>query len=160
MFAVPFEDIGTILGRSTNASKQLASRARNKVRGSDPPPDADPGRQRAIVDAFLAASREGEFAALVALLDPDVELHADTTAVSMGSPEIIRGAAAVARFFSGRALGAQAALIDGGVGIAWAVRGQLKVAGDFTIHDGKITNIDMLAARDALDHLDLTLLRE
>jgi RNA polymerase sigma-70 factor (ECF subfamily) len=158
MFAVPFDEIGTIVGRSPNAAKQLASRARNKVQGSDPVGDADPVRRRVIVDAFLAASRNGEFDALVALLHPEIVLEADAAAVKMGSPEIVRGAPEVAGVFSGRALGSQPALIDGGIGIAWAVGGQLKVVWDFTISEGRITHIDMLAATDALEELDLTLL--
>lgn len=158
MFAVPFDEIGGIVGRSPNAAKQLASRARNKVRGSDPVPDADPTRQRKVVDAFLAASRNGDFDALVALLHPDVVLRADAEAVRMGSPEEVRSAAAVAGTFSGRALAAQPALINGAVGVVWAVGGRLKVAWDFTIRDGKVVHIDMLAARDSLDELDLTIL--
>jgi RNA polymerase sigma-70 factor (ECF subfamily) len=81
VFAVPFDEIGSIVGRSSNAAKQLASRARNKVQGSDPTPDADPISQREIVGAFLSASRNGEFDALVALLDPGIVLQADATAV-------------------------------------------------------------------------------
>ncbi|MHB8463565.1 MAG: sigma-70 family RNA polymerase sigma factor, partial [Acidimicrobiales bacterium] len=145
MFAVPFDDIGAIVGRSSNAAKQLASRARHKVHGSGPAPDADPRRQREVVDAFLAASRNGEFDALVALLDPDVSLHADAAAVRMGSPEQVLGARAVAGVFSGRALAAHPALIDGAVGIAWAVGGRPKVAWDVTVTGGKIVHIDMLA---------------
>ena len=158
MFAVPFDEIGAIVGRSSNAAKQLASRARQKVQGSGPAPDADPARQREVVDAFLAASRHGDFDALVALLDPDVVLEADASAVQMGSPEETRGAAAVAGTFSGRALAAQPALIDGAVGVVWAVGGRAKVAWDFTLRDGKIVHIDMLAAPASLDALDLTLL--
>jgi RNA polymerase sigma-70 factor (ECF subfamily) len=158
MFAVPFDEIGAIVGRSPNAAKQLASRARHKVQGKGAAADADPVRQRAVVDAFLAASRSGDFDALVALLDPDVVLVADHAAVDMGSPEETQGAAAVAGTFSGRALAAQAALIDGSVGIVWAVSGRAKVAWDFTIRDGKIVHIDMLAASDTLGDLDLTIL--
>jgi RNA polymerase sigma factor (sigma-70 family) len=158
MFAVPFDDIGTIVGRSSNAAKQLASRARQKVQGSSPVPDADPSRQRAVVDAFLAASRNGDFDGLVALLDPDVVLQADSAAVRMGSPEEVRGAPAVAGIFSGRALAAQPALIDGAVGVVWAVGGRPRVAWDFTIRHGKVVHIDMLAAPDSLNDLDLTIL--
>jgi RNA polymerase sigma-70 factor (ECF subfamily) len=158
MFAVPFDEIGAIVGRSSNAAKQLASRARQKVQGWGPVSDADPTRQREIVDAFLAASRTGDFEALVALLDPDVVLEADTAAVRMGSPEQVRGATAVAGTFSGRALAAQPALIDGAVGVVWAVGGRPKVAWDFTMRRGKIVHIDMLAAPDSLNDLDLTLL--
>jgi RNA polymerase sigma-70 factor (ECF subfamily) len=158
MFAVPFDEIGAIVGRSPNAAKQLASRARHKVQGSGPVADADPTRQREVVDAFLAASRNGDFNALVALLDPDVVLQADAAAVGMGSPDEVRGAPAVAGIFSGRALGAQAALIDGAVGVVWVVGGQPKVAWDFAIAAGKVVHIDMLAAPDSLNGLELTVL--
>jgi RNA polymerase sigma factor (sigma-70 family) len=160
MFAVPFDEIGAIIGRSPNAAKQLASRARHKVQGRDPATAADPARQREVVDAFLAASRNGDFEALVALLHPDVVILADATAVQMGSPEETRGAAAVAGTFSGRALAAQPALIDGAVGIVWAVAGRPKVAWDFTIEDGKVVHIDMLAAPESIAGLDLTVLAE
>ena len=158
MFAVPFDEIGTIVGRSPNAAKQLASRARQKVQGKDPISDADPARQREVVDAFLAASRSGDFEALVALLDPQIVLVADSAAVGMGAPEEVQGAPAVAGIFSGRASAAQPALIDGAVGVVWAVGGRPKVAWDFTISDGKVVHIDMLAATDSLDDLDLTIL--
>ena len=158
MFAVPFDEIGPIVGRSPNAAKQLASRARHKVRGKGAAADADPVRQRAVVDAFLAASRSGDFDSLVALLDPDIVLVADAAAVDMGSPEETHGATAVAGTFSGRALAAQPALIDGAVGIVWAVSGRAKVAWDFTIRDAKVVHIDMLAESDTLDELDLTIL--
>src|SRR5215207_11678527 len=158
LFAVPFDEIGPIVGRSPNAAKQLASRARHKVQGKDPLPEADPARQREVVDAFLAASRNGDFDALVALLHPDVVLVADAAAVGMGSLDEVRGAAAVAGTFSGRALAAQPALIDGAVGVVWAVAGRPKVAWDFTIEDGKVVHIDMLAAPDSLAGLDLTVL--
>jgi len=155
MFAVPFDEIGGIVGRSEDAAKQLASRARRKVQGSDPGGEADPVRQREVVDAFLAASRAGEFDALVALLHPDVVLEADLAAVRMGSPEEIRGAEAVAGTFSGRALAARPALVDGAVGVVWAVDGKPKVVWDFSIRDGKVVHIDMLAAHETLDGLDL-----
>ena len=147
IFAVPFDEIGPIIGRSSTAAKQLASRARHKVRGTDAAPDADPARQRQVVDAFLAASRSGDFDALVGLLDPDVVLEADAAAVRMGSPTEVRGALAVAGTFSGRALAARPALIDGVVGVVWAVDRRPKVVWDLTISHGKIVHIDMLAAR-------------
>jgi RNA polymerase sigma factor (sigma-70 family) len=158
IFAVPFDEIGTVIGRSPTAAKQLASRARHKVRGTEPELGADPARQREVVDAFLAASRGGDFEALLGLLDPDVVLEADGAAVSMGSPAEIRGAVAVAGTFSGRALAAQTAIIDGVVGIVWAVKGRPKVAWDLTVSGGKIIHIEMLAAGDTLDGLDVTLL--
>jgi RNA polymerase sigma-70 factor (ECF subfamily) len=158
VFAVPFDEIGLIAGRSSNAAKQLASRARHKVRGSDGGSEADPVRQREVVGAFLAASRSGDFEALVALLDPAVVLEADSTAVRMGSPGEVSGPVAVAGTFSGRALAAQPALIDGAVGMVWAVAGRLKVVWDFTIREDKVVHIDMLAAADSLDLLDVTVL--
>ena len=158
MFAVPFDEIGPIVGRSPNAAKQLASRARRKVQGRGAATDTEPARQREVVDAFLAASRDGDFDALLALLDPDVVILADATAVGMGAPEETRGAAAVAGTFSGRAQGAQAALVDGAVGVAWAVGGRPRVVWDFTIEDGKVVHIDMLADVDTLDGLELSLL--
>jgi RNA polymerase sigma-70 factor, ECF subfamily len=157
MFAVPFDEIGAILGRSPNAAKQLASRARHRVQGSASVPDADLTRQREVVDAFLAASRSGNFDALLAVLDPDVVLRADRAGVRMGASEEARGAAAVAGIFSGRALGAQPALVDGTVGVVWAPGGQPKVVWDFTISHGKIARIDMIAAADSLGELDLVI---
>ena len=158
IFGVPFDEIGPIIGRSSTAAKQLASRARHKVQGTEPAPDADPARQREVVGAFLAASRAGDFDAFVALLDPDVVLEADAAAVRMGSPLQVRGAVAVAGTFSGRAQAARPALIDGVVGVVWAVKGRPKVAWDLTISRGKIVHIDMLAASDGLDDLDLAVL--
>lgn len=157
-FAVSFDEIGAILGRSPNAAKQVAHRARQKVRGSDPASDVDPVRQRKVVDAFLAASRDGDFDALVALLHPEVMLEADAVAVRMGSDERVSGAPAVAAVFSGRAQGAQPALIDGAVGIAWAVDGRPRVAWELGIDDGAIVHIEMIASPETLDVLDLTLL--
>jgi RNA polymerase sigma-70 factor (ECF subfamily) len=157
MFAVPFDEISGIVSRSPAAAKQLASRARRKVQGSTWPADADPARQRAVVDAFLAASRSGAFEALVALLDPEIVLTADPTAVRLGNPETVLGARAVAATFSGRALEAQAALIDGAFGIAWVFGGRTRVVWDFTIIEGKVAHIDMVAARESLDDLDITI---
>src|SRR5436305_2614807 len=124
MFAVPFDEIAPIVGRSPAAARQLASRARRRVQGPAAAPDADPGRQREVVDAFLAASRGGDFDALLALLDPDVVLRADGTAVRAGAPGEARGAVAVAGTFSGRARVAQPALVDGMAGAVWAPGGR------------------------------------
>jgi RNA polymerase sigma-70 factor (ECF subfamily) len=158
LFAVPFDEIGGLLHRSPNAAKQLASRARQKVQGSDGAGDADPARQAEVVDAFLAASRHGDFDALLAVLDPDVVLRADAAAVRLGAPEEIRGAPAVAGTFSGRALAAEPALVDGAVGIVWVVAGRPKVAWDLAIRDGRIAAAEMLAAPETLEDLDLTLI--
>src|SRR5712691_1167021 len=124
LFAVPFDEIAPIVGRSPTAARQLASRARRRVQGASTVPDTDRARQREVVDAFLAASRGGDFAALLALLDPDVVLRADRTAGDMGASSEVRGAAAVADTFSKRALGAQWALVNGAAGLVWAPAGQ------------------------------------
>jgi RNA polymerase sigma-70 factor (ECF subfamily) len=158
MFVVPFEEIGVILGRSPNAAKQLASRARRRVQGAEPAPDADLWRQREVVDAFLTASRTGNFEALLAVLDPEVVLRADEAAVQMGASQEVRRAADVAAVFCGRALGAQPALIDGSMGLVWAPGGLTKVVWEMTIARGRIVRIDMLAAADSLDELDLEIL--
>src|SRR5439155_3770502 len=141
MFAVPFDEIAPIVGRTPDAARQLASRARRRVRGTEATPDTDPGRQREIVAAFLAAARGGDFDALLALLDPDVLLRADEAAVSTGSSPEVRGAPAVAEQFSGRARAAQPALVDGVPGLVWATGGRPRVVFDFTITDGKIARI-------------------
>ena len=154
VFAVPFGDIGQVLGRSPNAAKQLASRARQKVHGTEPSPEFDVAAQRKVVDAFLAAARGGAFETLVALLAPGVDLDADAIAVSMGSPAALRGSEQVAGMFSGRALGAEVAVLDGAVGLLWQVGGQPKVAWEFTVRDGVVTHIDMVADPATLNSLD------
>jgi RNA polymerase sigma-70 factor (ECF subfamily) len=161
-FGVPFNEIGPIVGRSSDAAKMLASRARQKVRGVDSTAEADPVRQRAVVEAFLAAARRGDFDALLAVLDPDVVQRADAAAVRMaarkGVPEEVRGAQRVAEIFSGSAQVAKPALIDGAVGLVWAVDGRPKVAWDFTIRNGKVILIEMLGDRETLNRLELMLL--
>jgi RNA polymerase sigma factor (sigma-70 family) len=157
MFAVPFEQIGSILGRSPNAAKQLASRARRRVQGAAAS-DTDPTRQRAVVDAFLAASRNGDFDALLALLDPGVVLRSDAAATAVGAASELRGAPAVAGSFSGRAQRARLALVDGAAGAVWAPGGRPRVVFTFTITGGKIVAIDILADPDRLSRLDLTIL--
>src|SRR5215211_7267930 len=149
MFGVPFNEIAPIVDRSPAAARQLASRGRRKVQGA-PPPDADLARQRAVVDAFLAASRQGNFEALVALLDPDVVLRADPAAVRTGAAAEVRGAAAVAGTFSGRAQTARPALVDGAPGAVWAPGGRPRVAFGFTVADGRILVIDLLADPERL----------
>ena len=160
MFAVPFDEIATIVGRSPAAARQLASRARRRVQGTDvADAPADRARQRAVVDAFLAASRSGDFDALLALLDPDVVLRADEAAVRTGGLAAeVRGAAAVAETFAGRARAAQPALIDGVVGLTWAPGGQPKAVFDLTIADGRIVAIDLILDPDHVGDLDVVLL--
>jgi RNA polymerase sigma factor (sigma-70 family) len=158
MFAVTFEEIAPIVDRSPAATRQLASRARRRVQGAAPHTDADRARQRRVVTAFLAASRRGDFAALLELLDPGVILRADRAAVRIGAPLQLHGARDVAGRFSGQARAAQLALIDGVAGLAWTPGGKPRVVFTFTIAGGKITAIDMTADPGRLRQLDLAIL--
>jgi RNA polymerase sigma-70 factor (ECF subfamily) len=161
MFAVPFDEIGAILDRSPDAARQLASRARRKVRGSEPAGATgatDAVRQRAAVDAFLAASRDGDFDALVALLAPDVVIRADPAAQRMGASEEVRGAAVVAESFAARAHAARPALINGVAGAAWVDRGEPRAVFDFTVTEGRIAAIDIIADPGRLRQLDIAVL--
>lgn len=167
IFAVPFDEIAPIVSRSPVAARQLASRARRRVQGASSVPDTDLNRQREVVDAFLAASRNGDLDALLAVLDPDVMLRADQVAVSAaagsqayGAPPLsseIRGASDVADTFSGRAHGAQLALVDGAVGATWAPGGRPRAVFSFMIVDGQIIEIEVLADPDNIRQLDVTL---
>jgi RNA polymerase sigma factor (sigma-70 family) len=143
MFAVPFGEIAPIIGRSTAATRQLASRARRRVQGRQARQRPAGVRQAKLVSAFLAASREGDFAALLAVLDPDVVLRADEAAVKMGTVAQIRGARDVAAF-SRRAQGARLALVNGAVGAVWMPDGRPRVVFSFTIGEDKITGIDLI----------------
>jgi RNA polymerase sigma-70 factor, ECF subfamily len=155
MFDLPFEEIAPIVGRSPTAARQLASRARRRMKGAAPASDTDRARQREVVDAFLAASRSGDFDALLAVLDPDVVLRADGAAVQAGASKEVRGAAAVAKTFSGRA---QPALVNGAAGAVWAPGGRPRVVFGFTITRGKIVAIDLVADPERLRRLDLAVL--
>ncbi|MCM2416093.1 sigma-70 family RNA polymerase sigma factor [Streptomyces sp. RKAG290] len=153
MFAVPFDEIGPMLDRSPTAARQLASRARRRVKGRTVLPDADLARRRRVVEAFLAASRGGDFDALVALLHPDVVLHADRSVVPTPEPVVVRGAHTVARgamAATGRALFTGVALVDGAVALAMAPLGRLRLVLGFTIVDGLVTDIDVVADPDRL----------
>ena len=158
MFAVPFEEIAPIVGRTPAATRQIASRARRRVQGTTTPPDPDRIRQREIVDAFLAASREGNFQALLAVLDPAVVLRADVTAAAMGANSEVRGITEVATFFTGKAQAARRAEIDGVAGAVWAPGGTPKVAFVFNFADGMIISIDLVADSARLDAFDLEIL--
>jgi RNA polymerase sigma factor (sigma-70 family) len=160
MFDLPFEEIAGIVGRSVDASRQLASRARRRVRGATGDPDVDRDRQRQVVEAFLAASRRGDFDALLALLDPSVVARADAAAVAAGAAPEVRGAAEVATTFAGRARAARPALVDGLVGLAWAPGGRPRVVFDFTTENGRIVAIDLIADPARLGELELELLNE
>ena len=143
MFAVPFEEIAPIVGRSPAAARQLASRARRRVRGAQTKPDL--ARQRAVVDAFLAAARGGDFEGLLELLDPDVVCRADAAAAAMGADAEVRGADAVTKTFAGRARAAQPATVGGEPGLVWAQGGVARVAFAFKVVRGKIVEIEMIA---------------
>ena len=158
LFDVPFDEVATIVERSPAAARQLASRARRRVQGLSPETDPDPGRRREVVTAFLAASRGGDFAALLALLDPDAVLRADPAAVAVGAEAEVRGADAVATAFSGRARAARLALVDGIVHAVWAQGGQPRVVFAFTITEGSVVAIDLLADPERLRDMDVTVL--
>jgi len=161
IFSVPFDEIAPIVERSPTATRQLASRARRRVRGSAMVKDADLAYQREVVDAFLAASREGSFDALLAVLDPDVVVRADRAAVSRGAAREILGAQAVARaarHLLGRTQFAQPVLVDGAVGIVMAPRGWLLLLLRLTIRHGKIVAIDAVADPAHLHQLRLAIL--
>lgn len=158
MFDLPFDEIAPIVGRSPTAARQLASRARRRVQGADKVSDRDLASQQKIVDAFLAASRNGDFKGLLAVLDPDVVVRADDAAVRLGGSSETRGAEAVARFFMGRAQAARTALVDGAVGAVVAPRGRLLLVLGITIANGKIVEIDTVADPERLPQFDLAIL--
>jgi RNA polymerase sigma-70 factor, ECF subfamily len=161
MFAVPFDEIGAMVGRSPAAARQLASRARRRVQGEAPAPDPDLGRQREVVDAFFAAAREGDFEALVAVLDPDVVLRSDGGAARPAASHVVHGAEAVARramTFARLAPFVRPALVNGAAGVVVAPRGRPFSVMAFTVRNGRIVAIDGLADPDRLKELDLTVL--
>ena len=135
LFAVSFDEIAPIVGRSPEAARQLASRARRRVRSHPASPGADPSAQRQLVEAFLTAARGGDVATLLTLLDPEVSTRVD-------GQEARQGSAAVARFFAGRAQAARPALVDGEIGFAVVVGGRTEVVVRLTVHDGRIRAMD------------------
>jgi RNA polymerase sigma-70 factor, ECF subfamily len=155
IFAVPFDEIGQIVGRSPDAARQLASRARRRVQDRTGDPDLDLTHQRDIVDAFLAASRRGDFEALLALLDPDVVIRADDTAVRMGALKESRGAVTAATWATRGARATRPALVDGAAGLVWAPGGRLRGVLRCTIRDGKIMAFDLVADPDRMRGLDI-----
>ncbi len=163
LFAMPFTEVAAVLGRSTEATRQLASRARRRVRGgSSPDHAADLARQREVAAAFLAASRGGDLSALVALLDSDVTLTADALAVPSGKPALLRGADMVGRgalASSGRAGHSRLVLVDGSVGIVFAPAGRLQVVLALTVSAARrITAIEVIADPGRLRRLRLAAL--
>ena len=159
MFAVPFEEIAPIVGRSAEATRQLASRARRRVRGSAATPESDLVRQREVIDAFLAALRGGDFEGLLAVLDPDLVVRADA-AVTSGAPTEARGAAVWAKqavAFGQLARLVRPALVNGAIGVVMAPRGRLVRALTFKIANGKITEIEVIGDPARLGELDLSI---
>jgi RNA polymerase sigma factor (sigma-70 family) len=158
MFAVPFDEIAPIIERSPAATRQLASRARRRVRGASPIPDADLSSQREVADAFLAASREGDFHALIAILDPEVVLRADRGALP-GASRVIHGAQEVAEqtitFARSRRGDATPALVNGEAGVVWAAQGRPYSVVGFTVRRGRIVAINVLADPARLQQLDI-----
>jgi RNA polymerase sigma factor (sigma-70 family) len=161
MFAVPFEEIAPIVGRSTTAARQLASRARRRVQRSASAPDADRSRQRAVVDAFFAAARNGDFEALLAELDPEVVLRSDGGILRPGATVVVHGAQEVAKralSFAQPAALVRPVLVNGAAGVVVVVDGRPFSVMGFTVTDGKIVAIDALADPERLDQLDLSVL--
>jgi RNA polymerase sigma-70 factor, ECF subfamily len=159
MFGVPFDEIAPIVNRSPEAARQLASRARRRVQGEHPVPDADLDAQRKVVDAFMAAAHDGDFDALLEVLDPDVVLRVDFGPVG-GSREV-RGAAAVAgqaRTYSQLGLVVHRALVNGQPGAVSLLDGEVFSVGALTVRGGKIVEFDILADPERLRQLDLTIL--
>ena len=161
MFAVPFDEIAPIVDRTPATARQLASRARRRVQGAAPVPEPDLSRQREVVDAFLAASRGGDFEALVAVLDPDVVLRADYGSLRTGAAKLLRGARVVASqavTFSKFAPLAQPVLVNGQAGLLTAPNGRPFSLMAFTVSGGKIVEIDILADPERLGRLGLAVL--
>ena len=160
MFALPFDEIAPIVDRSPEAARQLASRARRRVQAA-PTPDADVGAQREVVDAFLAAAREGDFDGLVAVLDPDVVIRADRGPVPARVPREVHGAEAVASqalMYSRLDLTHRSALVNGAAGVITFQDGETFSVMSAVVRDGKIVEMDFIADRERLATLDLTLL--
>jgi len=160
MFAVPFEEIAPIVERSPVATRQLASRARRRVQEAGPgDPPGEISRRREVVAAFLAAAREGDFDALLTMLDPDIVLRADTAAAQMGADAEAIGPRAVAGIFSGRAKALRPALIDGAPGAVWTYRGETRVVFAFTFTGGTITAIEQIADPERIARFEVTPLK-
>ena len=159
MFGVSFEEISSILGRSLDATRQLASRARRRVRGATPRTDPDLAQQRKVVDAFLTASRNGDFEALLEVLDPDVVFRADRGRLAAGAPALVRGAQDVARQILSRgsrfAPFGRPAIVNGNAGVVVAPAGKPIAVVGFTVADGRIVEIDVIADPEKLGGLEL-----
>jgi RNA polymerase sigma factor (sigma-70 family) len=161
MFSMPFEEIALIVGRSPAATRQLASRARRRVRGAPISPEVDLAHQREVVDVFLAAARDGEFDALVAVLDPEVVLRSDGGVVRPGASVVVHGARAVAEqafIFSRLFPFVRPAIVNGAAGVVVAPGGRPFSVMGFTVRGGKIVEIDVLADPGRLEQLELAVL--
>ena len=158
MFAMPFEDIAPVVGRSVVATRQLASRARRRVQGAPPVAEAEIARDRKVVEAFLAASRNGDFTALLEVLDPEIVFRADPVAVRMGSLAEIHGAAAVAEIFKGRAQAAKPAVVDGAMAVAVIMGGRLRLVLELRIVGDRIADIQAVADPDRIKGFDVAML--
>jgi Sigma-70, region 4 len=157
IFSMPFDEIGPIVGRSSGAARQIASRARRRLQGADNVRDLDLTRGREVADAFLAASRAGDFNALLSLLDPEVVVRQDaTTTVPEGRANLkAEGAVSVATWFSRGARGLQGAIIDGTAGIVWAPDGRLQGVLAMTITEGTIVEINLIADPERIRKFDI-----
>jgi RNA polymerase sigma factor (sigma-70 family) len=161
IFALSFSEIAPIIGRNEAAARQLASRARRRVQGAETTSEtAELKRKRELVDAFLTASRTGDFEKLLTVLDPNVVLRNDTAFAPVSNSQVVHGSQAVAKQFAGRAQGARPVLVNGSVGVIVAPRGQLLFVLELTVADGKITEIDMIADQARLRQLDIAVLND
>lgn len=161
LFGISFEEIAHILGRSMMATRQLATRARRRIQGADKSCEpANRERERAVVTAFLTASRQGSFDALLAVLAPDVVTRADAFAARMGSEPEVRGAHAVASFFKGRARAARLALVDGAPSAVWIHNGKVRVVFRFTIVGDAVSALDLVAEPSVVQTLEIKLLED
>ncbi len=158
IFAMPFEEIARVVDREVPATRQLASRARRRVRGGAMVKDSDLAASRQVVDAFLAAARGGDFNALLTVLDPEIVFRIDGATSPKGLSREVRGAQAVARQFSGRAQGFRTALVNGAVALIVAPRGHLFLVLNLTIRNGKIAEIEAVADKARLRQFDLAVL--
>ena len=158
LFALPFDEVSSVMGRSPAAVRQLASRGRRRVQSADDEGGAAPAerrRQREVVEAFVTASRTGDLQGLLDMLDPDAVVRADATAVALGAEAVVRGGEAVAKAFRGRAQAATIVDLDGYAGLVVSPQGRLKVAIAFVVSDGKISEIELIGDPEVLSTLDL-----
>lgn len=155
LFAVPFAEIAPLVERSPEATRQLASRGRRRVRGAVPQRAVDADRQRVVVEAFFAAAHRADFGGLLRLLHPNARMRADSVAADLGAPAEVRGGAAIAEFFSGKARAARIAAVGGTAGAVWAPGGTPKVVFRFTLQGATIRAIDLVAEPREIAALDV-----